>query len=98
MVAEAIAQAGYESMGEAEPGRIYLRRRSPDFNVHVIDIAGHSWRSNLALRDYLRDDAVARDDYSNAKKQAAAVEPMLLAYSRAKGIALARLVKLANIH
>jgi GrpB-like predicted nucleotidyltransferase (UPF0157 family) len=99
VVAEAIAQAGYESMGEAEPGRVYLRsRQGRNFNVHVIDVEGPHWRDNLALRDYLRSDAVARADYSNAKKHAASTEPMLLAYSRAKGPALAQLVKLIESH
>jgi GrpB-like predicted nucleotidyltransferase (UPF0157 family) len=59
-VTQAIAEVGYESMGEAAPGRIYLRsRRGRNFNVHVVDLEGALWRDNLALRDYLRTDPAA---------------------------------------
>jgi GrpB-like predicted nucleotidyltransferase (UPF0157 family) len=94
MVAEAIVGSGYESMGEAEPGRIYLRsRRGHHFNVQVVDVDGRLWRNNLALRDFLRSDATACDEYSHAKKRAAAAEPMLLAYSREKDPVLAQLFR-----
>jgi GrpB-like predicted nucleotidyltransferase (UPF0157 family) len=79
-VADAIVKAGYESMGEAAPGRIYLRsRQRRNFNVHVMDFDGPLWRDNLALRDYLRKDPVAVAEYSNAKKHAVSAEPSLLA-------------------
>ena len=81
-------------MGEAEPGRIYLRRRQePQFNVHIVSLDGRLWRTNLALRDLLRKDAAARDEYSRAKKRAASTESMLLAYAREKDPALRQLLR-----
>jgi len=93
-VAQAIVKAGYESMGEAAPGRIYLRsRQAHSFNVHVMDLEGTLWRDNLALRDYLRKNPAAVAEYSNAKKHAVSVESTLLAYSSAKNPALTELLK-----
>jgi GrpB-like predicted nucleotidyltransferase (UPF0157 family) len=91
-VAHHVEAAGYESLGEAEPGRIYLRRRSPNFNVHVVELDGPLWRDNLLLREHLRRDPGAQARYAEAKRQALANEPRLLGYSRAKSRVLAELL------
>ena len=91
-VAAAVESAGYESLGEAEPGRIYLRRRSPAFNVHVVALDSALWHENLLLRDHLRRSATARARYVAAKRRAVEAEPRLLAYSRAKSAVLAELL------
>jgi GrpB-like predicted nucleotidyltransferase (UPF0157 family) len=96
-VADDVAQAGYESLGQAAPGRIYLRRRQDlAFNVHVVEIGGSLWHDNLVLRAYLRADRDERDRYALAKRAAAADEPMLLAYSRLKEPVLTQLLDRAR--
>ena len=96
-VAAAIEQAGYEHLGRAAPGRIYLRRRGEgNFNVHVVELESELWRDNIVLRDYLRADSAARDEYARAKRHAARANPMLLAYSRAKSPALTDLLHRAR--
>ena len=96
-VAAAVERAGYETLGEAAPGRIYLRRRKGRcFNVHVVDLGGRLWRDNLALREYLRANDDERDRYGDAKRRAAAATPTLLAYSRAKQPALVDLLARAR--
>jgi len=91
----ALQAAGYESLGEAEPGRIYLRQREARtaFNVHIVEHAGHLWRDNLTLRDYLRQHPAERDRYSAAKHDAAAAAPLLLAYSRLEAPLIAELLE-----
>ena len=90
--------AGYESLGEAEPGRIYLRARSGPtaFNVHIVEREGRLWQDNLTLRDYLRVHPDQRDRYSAAKHELAATAPRLLAYSRLKAPLLADLLDRAR--
>ena len=96
-VATAIVRAGYETLGEAAPGRIYLRRRGGQcFNTHVVELGGRLWRDNLTLRDYLRATDHERDRYGDAKRRAAAEAPTLLAYSREKESALVELLARAN--
>lgn len=94
--AAALVAAGYESLGEAEPGRIYLRRREPSFNVHVVELGGRLWRDNLHLRDLLRADSSARARYVEAKRRALALEPRLLGYSREKSTVLRELLEEAR--
>ena len=91
-VAATVVAAGYESLGEAEPGRIYLRRRSPAFNVHVVALGGALWLENLLLRDHLRGSATARARDVAAKRRAIAAEPRLLGYSREKSRVLEELL------
>jgi GrpB-like predicted nucleotidyltransferase (UPF0157 family) len=96
-VAAAIAAAGYEHVGEAASGRIYLRRRGDgDFNVHVVECDSGLWSDNIALRDYLRANPAAREEYGLAKMRAAEAAPMLLAYSRAKEPVLSELLARAR--
>jgi GrpB-like predicted nucleotidyltransferase (UPF0157 family) len=95
-VAHAVEAAGYEPLGEAEPGRIYLRRRAPSFNVHVVELGGRLWLDNLYLRELLRSDAAARARYVEAKRRALALEPNLLGYSREKSTVLLELLRVAR--
>ena len=95
-VAREVELAGYESLGEAEPGRIYLRRRAPSFNVHVVELDGQLWRDNLLLRAFLRADPEARERYVETKRQALAREPCLLGYSREKSAPLGELLEEAR--
>ena len=91
-VDKAVEEAGYEALGEAEPGRFYLRRRSPSFNVQVVELDGRLWRDNLLLLGLLRSDPEARARYSAAKRRALSLEPNLLGYSREKSPALIELL------
>nr|WP_246735952.1 GrpB family protein [Agrobacterium sp. a22-2] len=43
--------------------------------VHLVDLGGYSWISNLALRDALRRDPALRDSYSAVKEKAATEAP-----------------------
>lgn len=96
-VAAAVVAAGYETLGEAAPGRIYLRRRRGRFfNVHVVELGGELWRDNLALRDYLRTHDHERERYGEAKRRAVAAAPILLAYSREKESLLLELLERAR--
>lgn len=65
---------GWEALGEAGvPGRLYFRMRSArQANLHVVLKGGPHWINNLALRDYLRNNADARERYADAKRQAVA--------------------------
>lgn len=67
-----LVSAGYEDLGESGvPGRLYFRRRGVhSFNVHVVRFDGPIWKTNLALRNYLRADSKARDHYAAAKRGA----------------------------
>ena len=91
-----IEHLGYESLGEAGvPGRLYFRLRSTaQANLHVVLKGGTHWLSNLALREYLRAHAGARERYAQAKL--AAIEAgatSLLSYSAAKAEALSSLLQ-----
>jgi GrpB-like predicted nucleotidyltransferase (UPF0157 family) len=44
--------------------------------VHVVEHLGQSWRSNLALRDALRNDADLRGAYIAEKERAVAAAPI----------------------
>jgi len=78
---------GWDALGEAGvPGRLYFRKRHPiSVNLHIVQKNGEHWTNNLAIRDYLRTNDIARDAYSRAKYQAIADGACtLLSYSAAK--------------
>ena len=91
---------GYENLGEAGvPGRNYLRMRegSTAFNLHIVKRDGEHWANNLALREFLRHDPEARARYAVAKQEALQnAGGRLLAYSVAKGPAIAALLDAAQ--
>lgn len=61
---------GYQNLGEAGvPGRLYLRLRGGEreFNLHLMERGGDLWKNNLALRELLRADPVARERYERGK-------------------------------
>lgn len=77
----------YEFLGESGvPDRYYFRRRNDtSFNLHVVSVDGAHWKSNLALRDYLRVNADEQLRYTVAKRQALATgNTTLSTYSDAK--------------
>jgi GrpB-like predicted nucleotidyltransferase (UPF0157 family) len=86
LVAREVARAGYEDLGEAGvPGRRHLRRRAARaYNVHIVELGGQLWRDNLDVRDYLRRHPREAARYADAKRQAFASAPTLLAYSDRK--------------
>lgn len=95
----ALVAVGWTHLGEASvPGRDYLRRRvePADANVHIVQYESGLWNDNLALREYLRRDAVARERYAEAKRDAVREAPTLLAYSARKAAVVARLVAEAH--
>lgn len=72
-----VGALGYEDMGEAGvSGRIYLRRRLRSgsilvgFNVALVERGGVIWTSNLALREHLRANPDAVDEYVDVKQAA----------------------------
>lgn len=80
----ALQRVGYEHVA-CFPGRQYLRRREVEsFNAHVVVFSDELWRENLAFRDYLRAHPDAARSYAQAKREAAAAAPMLVAYSELK--------------
>jgi GrpB-like predicted nucleotidyltransferase (UPF0157 family)/ribosomal protein S18 acetylase RimI-like enzyme len=90
-----LALLGYECLGEAGvPGRLYFRKRSPQsFNVHVVELGGAHWQSNLALRDYLRAVPAAAARYGQHKRAlVAAGAQELLAYSQGKTAVVEELI------
>lgn len=78
---------GYDDLGEAGvPGRLYFRKRVPHaFNVQVVHHDGPIWKSNIALREYLRHDREAARRYAEVKQSAIeSGATMLLSYSEYK--------------
>ncbi len=95
----ALLSLGYVGHGEAGvSGRLYFALRgAKDVNVHAVATGREHWRTNLALRDYLRSSSEARTLYAEAKRKA--VEDgarTLLAYSAAKASTVAALVAAAR--
>jgi GrpB-like predicted nucleotidyltransferase (UPF0157 family) len=87
---------GYESFGEAGvAGRLYYRKRGESsVNLHVVAYDGEHWIHNLALRDFLRRSAPARERYVQAKRQAiASGATSLLIYSSFKARMVEALLK-----
>jgi len=96
-----VCALGYENLGDAGvPKRVYLRLRGPvNFNVHIVRRGGTHWTNNIALRDYLRDNAAARETYAAAKVAALNIgRGRLLAYSEAKNSVIAELIAAARKH
>lgn len=91
---------GYQNLGEAGvAGRVYLRLRGAerDFNLHVLERGGGLWKDNLALRELLRVDPVARERYDRGKVGALqAGGGRLQAYSDAKHPLVTELLGLAR--
>jgi len=94
-VSDALVRLDYEAMGEAGvPGRLYFRKRRPwSYNVHVVQLGGQHWKANLAVRDYLRANRKAAEEYAVAKRQALEGSPCLLEYSRRKAVFMENLVR-----
>ena len=94
-----VCELGYENLGDAGvPKRVYLRfRGSQNFNAHIVRRGGTHWTNNIALRDYLRANAPARETYSAAKVAALNVgRGRLLGYSEAKNSVIAELIAAAR--
>jgi GrpB-like predicted nucleotidyltransferase (UPF0157 family) len=94
-----VCALGYENLGDAGvPKRVYLRLRGPvKFNVHMVRRGGTHWTNNIALRDYLRDNAAARETYAAAKVAALNIgRGRLLGYSEAKNSIIGELVAAAR--
>jgi len=94
-----VCALGYENLGDAGvPKRVYLRLRGPvNFNVHIVRRGGTHWTNNIALRDYLREYAAARETYAAAKVAALNIgRGRLLAYSEAKNSVIAELIAAAR--
>jgi GrpB-like predicted nucleotidyltransferase (UPF0157 family) len=96
-----VCALGYENLGDAGVSkRVYLRLRGPvKFNVHIVRRGGTHWTNNIALRDYLRDNAAARETYAAAKVAALNIgRGRLVAYSEAKNSVIAELIAAARKH
>ena len=100
-VAERLERLGYESLGEAGvPGRWALRRRdvAQPSNIAIVAYQGEWWKLNLAVRDYLRANPESARDYALAKWHAVSGgADMLLAYSDAKRVMIAKIVAEARL-
>jgi len=97
---EQLAALGYEALGEAGvPGRTYFRLRgNRSINLHVVELGARHWVRNLALRDHLRNSALAREKYAKAKRAAlASGKETLLSYSAAKSPIIAALLSEAGV-
>jgi GrpB-like predicted nucleotidyltransferase (UPF0157 family) len=91
-----IEPLGWEALGEAGvPGRLYFRMRGArQANLHVVLRRGTHWINNLAVRDYLRKNAGARQRYANAKYEAVSHGARtLLRYSAQKADFVSMLLK-----
>ncbi|NJN59711.1 MAG: GrpB family protein [Leptolyngbyaceae cyanobacterium SL_5_9] len=82
-----LTDLNYEAIGEAGvPGRLYFRYRGlQSFNVHLVQREERHWKSNLALRDYLRADPQEAERYEKVKMKAVqSGVSSLLRYSQVK--------------
>ena len=94
-----LTSLGYQDVGEAGvPGRLYFRRRAEHaFNVHVVRHQGRIWKSNIALREYLRQDSDAARTYADIKRSAVeSGATMLLSYSDYKREIISQLITKAE--
>lgn len=68
----ALERLGYVNFGEVFiPGRIYLRRRgAAAYNIAVAVEGGEFWRTQLAVREYLRSHPGEAAAYADAKRTA----------------------------
>ncbi len=97
-VSNELIRIGFEALGEAGvPGRLCFRRREAiSFNVHVVERERTHWKSNLALRDYLRRHPNEVSRYEEAKVTAVrSGASSLLEYSEAKAVVMKELVSRA---
>jgi GrpB-like predicted nucleotidyltransferase (UPF0157 family) len=94
----ALGALGYAHHGQGGiPGREYLTRREPAFNVHVFARANPVLRDNLRLRDHLRAHPAAAAEYARAKEAALAGGARDLdSYSDAKRAAVTALLEAAR--
>ena len=93
-----LVSLGYEMLGEAGvPKRLYFRYRGLQaFNVHIVEREGRHWKSNLALRDYLRAHPEEARHYEEVKmKVARSGVSSLLKYSEAKSAVVEELLSRA---
>lgn len=100
-IIQKLIELGYDFLGEAGvPGRLYLRRRGTGpTNLQLVAKGGSHWTNNIALRDYLRCSAEARERYRRAKTAAlAGGATTLLAYSEAKSATVRTLLDEALAH
>lgn len=94
-----LAQLGYEYLGEAGvPGRVAFRKRTtPAFNLAVVSWGSELWRDNLLLRDFLRANPEAAQQYGQHKRELSAHGVLtLLAYSAHKAPLIAALLEQAR--
>ena len=90
---------GYEALGEADvPKRLYFRyRQIRSFNVHIVELNGRHWKSNLAFRDYLIAHPEEAKRYEEIKVKAIqSGSTSLLKYSIAKSAIVGELTLLAQ--
>ena len=90
---------GYEYLGTAGvSGREYFRRRGAhDTNLAVVEWGGTLWEQNLVLRDYLRENSPAAEDYGRSKVAAwQSGADTLLVYSNHKAAEIAALIEAAR--
>ena len=90
-----LVSLGYDALGEAGVSkRLYFRYRGlQSFNVHVVEREGQHWKSNLALRDYLRAHPEEAKRYEKAKvKVVQSGVSSLLKYSEAKSAVVEELL------
>lgn len=95
-ILQRLERLGWEGLGEAGvPGRLYFRTRAArQANLHVVLKSGTHWVNNLALRDYLRKNADARERYASGKRLAVAHGARtLLRYSAEKADIIHTLLK-----
>lgn len=100
-VRRGLRSLGYDDLGEAGvPGRLYFRKRVPHaFNVHVVHQDGPIWKSNIALREYLRHHSEAARQYADVKRSAIeSGATMLLSYSEYKREIVTELITRAMDH
>ncbi len=66
-----LAKLGYEYRGEFNiPLRYFFRKKQPfNINLHLYQEGNPDIELNLLFRDYLRNSAAARDEYSSLKQR-----------------------------
>jgi len=71
-VITALSNLKYEYFEEAGvPGRHYFRKRGEQaYNVHVVLLSSNIWIDNITIRNYLRRDSGAAEEYRCLKAEA----------------------------
>jgi GrpB-like predicted nucleotidyltransferase (UPF0157 family) len=97
---DVLTSLGFKRLGELgipqrwafkEPGRLQ------GTNTYVIVDGCLSLRNHLALRDFLRADAVLRDEYAAVKRQAGASAANIDEYGQAKSAIIQRILAAAGL-